>query len=387
MVKAYLAAAQAAGRKANHLVKKSLLESTEAGKETWFLEAPGNHKLVFTSRLADEDMAVFAQVFRGPAPFLARLDLSYNLLGDEGAARLAEALLGPRARRLTAVALRSNAIGPQGCLAVCQALVQCPTLRRLDFSHNPLGRDGGLMVVELLQGSPNLSELFLQDTESDIDVIVAVATTLLAGGLRLKVCNVENPRILTLQEDHTVHLGRMLRVNTYLSEVHLGKLRMRDEGVRQLVSFLLENKTLRTLSLRCNEIGADGAKHLGVLLATDCQLSQLDLSSNRIGEKCNVEGTKAIAQALLNNRMLRHLDLNSNSLCGGAIKVIADAVDQNATLETIALFHNEWDQLASYKFHQILNDRARILPLRADFVTSEVDLRIDICKVDFQVNS
>merc|ERR1712014_446609 len=95
-----------------------------------------------------------------------------------------------------------------------------------------------------------------------------------------------------------------------------------------------------------------------------------------------VDGAAALAKALLNNRMLRHLDLNNNSLCGEALKAVADAVDQNSTLETIGLFHNQWDQPSSYKFHQILNDRARVMPLRADFITSEVDLRIDICKVD-----
>merc|ERR1712187_680226 len=118
----------------------------------------------------------------------------------------------------------------------------------------------------------------------------------------------------------------MLRVNVHLKEIYLGKHRMRDEGVRQLVSFLLENKTLRVLDLRCNELGAEGARHLGTLLASDCQLSRLNLSSNRIGENDNVEGAAAIAKALRNNRMLRHIDLNRNSLCGEALQLIADAV-------------------------------------------------------------
>mmetsp|Transcript_25160 Transcript_25160/g.63174 ORF Transcript_25160/g.63174 Transcript_25160/m.63174 type:complete len:473 (-) Transcript_25160:81-1499(-) len=382
IVKAYEDACVIHDRKINVLVRRSLQESIEAGKETFFIEAPGNHKLVFTCRLGDEDMDVFVKVFSVLAGALARLDLSYNQLTDSGAVKLASMMPNSNAQRLTSLSLRSNSIGPDGCFAICQAIVQCPALRRLDFSHNPLGPEGGTIIVDLLSNMPHLLELFVQDTEANIDMLVAIAKALLNPELKLKVCNVENPRIETLQEDHTVHLGRMLRVNTHLSEIYLGKVKMRDEGIRQLVSFLLENKTLRILDLRCNELGADGAKHLGVLLSSDCQLSHLNLSGNRIGEKCNVTGAAAIAQALLNNRMLRHLDLNSNSLCGEALKALADAVDQNSTLETIALFHNQWDQPSSSKFHQILNDRARILPLRADFVTSEVDLRIDICKVD-----
>merc|ERR1719182_597957 len=154
------------------------------------------------------------------------------------------------------------------------------------------------MLVEFLQGSEQLLELQLADTEIDIDVLVAISAVLLTGTSQLKVCNLENPRIQTLQEDHTVHLGRMLRVDTTLSEIYLGKHRMRDDGVRQLVSFLLENKTLRVLDLRCNELGAEGAVHLGNLLRMDCQLVQLNLSGNRIGEQGNVNGARAIAEAL-----------------------------------------------------------------------------------------
>merc|ERR1719188_2063066 len=195
---------------------------------------------------------------------------------------------GQYCKRLTVFSIRANSVGPRGCGALCQVLQHCESLKRLDFSRNPLQRAGGLLVVELLKNSTNLRELMLADSELDIDVLVALAAVLLTGVPKLRLCNVENPRIQTLQEDHTVHLGRMLRVNTYISEIYLGKHKMRDEGVRQLVSFLLENKTLRVLDLRCNDLGTEGAQHLSKLLSMDCQISELNLSGNRIGEKCNV---------------------------------------------------------------------------------------------------
>lgn len=344
-------------------------------------------------------MVIFSQIFSEAIPFLAHLDLSYNHITDAGVTTLAMGLLGNRARRLMRLNLRGNSIGAGGCDRLCDSARRCPSLQSLDVSQNALGRTGGLMVVELVQQHECLSEVHLADTEIDIDVLVAFSAVLLTGRtvvdgpsapprqvqLNLQVCDLENPRINTLQEDHTVHIGRMLRADTNLREIYLGKHKMRDDGIRQLVSFLLENKTLRVLDLRCNELGAEGAKHLGKLLRTDCQLTQLNISSNRIGEKGNVQGARALAEALTCNRMLKHLDLNNNMLCGEALQLIAAAVDQNSTLESIAIFHNQWDQLSSYKFHQILNDRARILPVRADFTTTEVDLRIDICLFpDFQ---
>eukprot|EP00927_Polykrikos_kofoidii_P037090 TRINITY_DN31262_c0_g1_i1.p1 TRINITY_DN31262_c0_g1~~TRINITY_DN31262_c0_g1_i1.p1 ORF type:complete len:430 (-),score=57.36 TRINITY_DN31262_c0_g1_i1:58-1284(-) len=385
LAKSYVKASGEAGLQPNHLVVQSLTEAAEAGQPIFPLDAPGNDPRVFRSRLGDAEMVVLSHVLGAALPYLSRLDLSYNLLSDEGAVTLAEGLLGRRAGSLRSVVLRGNSIGPRGCDALSVSLKECPQLVRLDVALNPLGRDGGLMFVELVQGCPELLEINLADTEIDIDVIVAMAAVLLTGVPKLKYCNLENPRIQTRQEEHTVHIGRMLRVNVGLSEIYLGKHRMRDEGVRQLVSFLLENKTLRVLDLRCNELGAEGACHLGTLLGSDCQLQRLNLDANRIGEKDNVNGAQALADALLNNRMLNHLSLNHNSLCGEALAVLGQAIDQSGTLETIELFHNNWDQASSYKFHQIFRDRSRIQPLKADFKTDEVDLRIDVCQLqDFK---
>ena len=154
------------------------------------------------------------------------------------------------------------------------------------------------------------------------------------------------------------------------------------------VRFVLMGHASDLSGPRCNEIGSDGAVFLGDLLRQDCQLTHLDLSGNRIGEKDNLEGVTAIADSLTSCRMLVHLDLNHNSLCGGALQILGRFVDQKSTVESIALFHNQWDQTSAYKFHQILGDRARILPLSADFLTSEVDLRIDVCWMrDFQTKS
>lgn len=382
LLQAYVTAKHASRGKVNHLVERCLTQSMEAETNTFYIRAPGKHPLVFQNRLADDDMRIFSECFSMAAHFLQFLDLSYNLITDNGIDILCDGLIGRKSLSLQSVVLRGNDIGPRGCDKLCQTLRKVPSILGLDISQNALSRVGGLMLVEFLQGSEQLLELQLADTEIDIDVLVAMSAVLLTGSSRLKVLNLENPRIQTLQEDHTVHLGRMLRVDTNLSDIYLGKFRMRDDGVRQLVSFLLENKTLRFLDLRCNELGAEGAFHLGNLLRSDCQLVQLNLSGNRMGEKGNTAGARAIAEALTSNRMLKHLDLNNNGLCGEALQLLGTAIEQNSTLQSIALFNSYWDQLSSYKFHQILNDRARILPLRADFVTSEVELRIDICQVE-----
>jgi len=284
---------------------------------------------------------------------------------------------------LRSLVLRGNGIGPRGVDTLCRVLRRCPFLRRLDVSQNPLGKLGGLAVAEFLQNNAELLEAQLADCEIDVDSLAAIAAVLHVNNQSLKVCDVSNPRIFTLQEEHTVHFARMLRVNTGLSEIYLGKAKIRDEGASILVNSLLENKTLRVLELFGNEIGAEGAKCLGKLLRNDCQLQRLNLAANRIGEKGNVEGGKALADALTRNRMLSYLDLNHNSLCGEALLRLAEAVDMNSTLEYLCLFYNgPWDQPAAFKFYQVLNDKARVFPVQADFISTQVEHKFHVCFVE-----
>jgi len=380
LLSAYVEGMKAASEmKPNYLVERCLHLAADTRSETFYIEAPGNHPLVFTSRIDDEQMKVFVRAFLAPLPYLSHLDLSYNPLGDVGVERLSRGLLTKRAKSLQSLSLRGTSMGSTGCKTLCQALRSCPALLCLDVSHNVLQRSGGLDLVSYLAATPQLEQIYLSDTELDIDVLVALSATLLLGHSNLRVLDLERPFVTTLQEEHTARIGRMLRTNTSICEVYLGKHTMRDEGVRQLVDYLLENKTLRVLDLRCNQIGAEGAKHLGLLLRSDCRLTHLNLASNRIGERGITFGAEAIANSLLYNRMLTCLDLSHNMFSGEALTILGQHVDQNSTLETLAVFHNNWDQPAAFEFHKILNDKGRIFPLNADLVTQEVDMQIHVC--------
>lgn len=162
----------------------------------------------------------------------------------------------------------------------------------------------------------------------------------------LRVLDVENPRLFTHQGEHITHLGKMLRSNSSLAEIYLGKFRFRDiitdlflddTGVDQQrlrvldlrgivfrcwtgrQSFLLLDREknnwdyfetdyfkvaariyiLCTTTCAGNEIGAKGAVHLAKL-ATYGSLVLLNLNHNRIGEKENCEGKKI--SVFLSNR-------------------------------------------------------------------------------------
>jgi Ran GTPase-activating protein (RanGAP) involved in mRNA processing and transport len=241
------------------------------------------------------------------------------------------------------------------------------------LSGNPLGKLGGLAVAEFLQNNRILHELHLDNTEIDLDVLVAIAAVLHVNNQTLQVLSVENPRLVNLQGEHTYHFSRMLRVNTGLQEIYLGKHRIRDGDVQIMVSYLMENMALKVLDLRCNEIGAAGAEALAKWLRTPgCQLRKLNLSANRIGEKEATAGVEALADSLLPNKMLCHLDLNHNRLCSNALVLLSRAIDQcEAKQIRMNLFHSQWDDAAARAFHLIFADSSRVFPVEADFETHE----------------
>ena len=78
------------------------------------------------------------------------LDLGSNMIQDEGAVALAEAL-GP-AVPITRLNIRDNQVGVHGCLAIGHAVARCSTtLRRLDLAHAGFGDAGAVALARGLR--------------------------------------------------------------------------------------------------------------------------------------------------------------------------------------------------------------------------------------------
>jgi Ran GTPase-activating protein (RanGAP) involved in mRNA processing and transport len=236
-----------------------------------------------------------------------------------------------------------------------------------------LKNHGGLAVAEFLQRNELLQELNLEDTQIEIDALIALAAVLHVSNTTLRSVNVSGPSLFTLQEEHTTHFGLMLRMNTGLKSIHLGRHQMYDSGVAVMVHYLVQNRTLRALDLRSNQIGWRGAHSLATLLKEDCLLEDLNLSHNHIGEKDECSGAEALGEALQQNRSLLRLSLSHNQLCGEALLHIANGVAANQNIQQVVLFQNNWNQAAARRFDRIFADTARITPLGADFSTYVVD--------------
>ena len=81
-----------------------------------------------------------------------------------------------------------------------------------------------------------------------MESVLALATVLRQNKF-ITSLNVGRPLLFSVQEETTVHMGLMLRVNTNLRELHLAKYSMRDFGAERLAEGLYENTSLKYLDL------------------------------------------------------------------------------------------------------------------------------------------
>lgn len=171
----------------------------------------------------------------------------------------------------------------------------------LRMTGNKIGNQGGMFFASMLEINSTLKKLDLGDCDVGLKCLIAVAIAL-TQNKSLKAINLNRPLLSNQQEETTVHIARMLRSNSSLVELHLGKHGMKNFGVERLCEALYGNSSLRYLDLSCNNITCDGVKFLGELLKKNQTLEILDLNANRIEDV----GAIYLSEALLTwNRSLQ----------------------------------------------------------------------------------
>lgn len=93
-------------------------------------------------------------------PFLDRLDLSNNILGNDGLTKLTRAITKRSVIHLVELRLSNNAIGPGGVETMMNKLLQ-HNLVSLSLDKNAIGDQGCQLVAASLQGMPSIARLNL----------------------------------------------------------------------------------------------------------------------------------------------------------------------------------------------------------------------------------
>ncbi|XP_006637854.2 leucine-rich repeat-containing protein 34 isoform X1 [Lepisosteus oculatus] len=339
--------------------------SPEEGVE---IKLTGNNRLLPVQRLSDTDVLALSKALADNVS-VRGLDLRYNSITDEGAAHLG-VLLQENAS-LRCLNLMGNDIEVSGAEFIAKALHRNETLKTLQMTGNKIGDKGGMHFAAMLQINSSLEELDLGDCDLDTQSLIAFAIVL-NHNKNAHVINLSRPLLFSQQEETTVHMARMLKVNRHLRELHLGKHEMKDFGVERLCDALSFNSTLRYLDLRCNSITRDGAKCLAELLKQNTGLEILDLASNRIEDDGAVYVSEALA---MYNNTLKALSIPSNNIGARGLVSLAKALKVNTTLSHIYIWGNILEAPACLAFSKLI-ESGRLSEEDTDVSPYEVEGRV-----------
>ncbi|KAH9131728.1 hypothetical protein LEN26_007650 [Aphanomyces euteiches] len=340
---------------------------------------PGNTVKHFGSRLSNLEATLLCNsMIVAEVTDLYTIDFQYNHVGElddedgeshlNAARAIAKLFLNVDGYvcALRSVNLAGNALNDDCVRILCTSLAQNNTITSLCLRRNPLGNEGGMEIARMLEMNTTLQSLDIGDTELGHGSLVAIAVALHRNPA-LKSINLDNPVLLTLEEEALQHLAKMLQANAILQHISLRKHRITDVGAQVLAERLLDNKTLTSLHLGANSIGGCGAEALAALLLSDSGIIELDLSANRIGN----DGARAFETVMNVTKRLEVLSLGQNSIEDDGLARIANGAARNQSLKRLSVWGNDFGDEAPRSFFELVQQRPHDLHL--DVQPYEVD--------------
>lgn len=175
------------------------------------------------------------------------------------------------------------------------------------------------------------------DCDLQIECIIALATVL-TQNTHLNAIVLNRPILFSHQEEQAVHISRMLRMNSSLTEIHLEKFDLKDFGLKMLCEGLLENCVLKYLNISNNRFSRDGGHILANYLKENTPLEILDISNNRLQD----EGISMISKSLAShNTNLRALSIRFNEIGPAGLYNLSQSLYHNKVLKNLYVWGND----------------------------------------------
>nr|XP_014344562.1 PREDICTED: protein NLRC5-like [Latimeria chalumnae] len=320
----------------------------------------------------------------GQCSCLAEVDLSGNLLGDEGLKCLLEFL--PRLQVFNSINFSNNRLSPNGVLHLIDALNSYKNIVEVDMSLCPKDKsqikfakkeekteiysgipenktNGGLprkislkkcnflmehlaKLFALLEMCINLGEIKLKNNGISLSAVENLLKKLKSCPNKL-IIRIEEPWLQAADVINLVSVG--IQVNSNIVEIRVIK--------QEALIIIEDNNHINDGSAALTAISLDQcglkAHHLYSLkevLESCSVLLELELSHNDIGDK----GTVLLSEILLGNPELRKLVLESSSITGSGIIQLTAALSQCSSIEEINLSRNEIDDKGAKELASIL---------------------------------
>ena len=224
----------------------------------------------------------------------------------------------------------------EGITAIADALRINGGLTKISLSHNELGEEGTKAICEALEQNKTLKELDISGFGNPRNI---------GGTAGVK------------------HVAKMLGVKGGLTSINMSANNLTDSGrdmtgIKELAAALGVNGGLTKMSLAGNQLEEEGTKAICEALEQNKTLKELDISGDGFGAS-NIGGSagaKHVTKMLGVNVGLTSLDLCENQLCGiwtddygkqkgtytaDGITAITDALRVNGALTSIKLWGNQ----------------------------------------------
>ncbi|KAJ3607004.1 hypothetical protein NHX12_026519 [Muraenolepis orangiensis] len=189
--------------------------------------------------------------------------------------------------------LHQSKVEDERCRMLARHLLDHPTLRELDLSHNLIGDRGARAVGKLLTRS-RLEVLRLCDNEIGGPGALAIAHAL-SRGAPIRDLDL---RLNRLGDEGGRALGHALRTNGTLRRLHLGANELGEPSATALAQALVQNDTLTSINLSANRLGAGGGQALEEGMSRNTSVMECDVRLSEVGE----ESEASISRVARNNR-------------------------------------------------------------------------------------
>ncbi|NKC02323.1 MAG: hypothetical protein GKR90_28005 [Pseudomonadales bacterium] len=278
-------------------------------------------KLILTANKIRNDGAIsIAEVL--PSCSIVVLDLSLNLIGDEGVKKL----LSKTSDTNIKLSLFGNSISLRSI-----PISNTDSMKVLSVSTR-LGDEGMAQLNSYFDKEMNLEELSLQSCDNSSSGLQSVFSMICKCAhllsLTLIDCNIDN---------HGVKLmASYLKNCTGLHSLDLSNNKISHLGIEDLASALESCINLEKLVLNENEIGTNGALCLGASLSNCDKIVQIELNDNYVRD----DGVKAIAKLISKNCQFKSLKLRCNLITDDGALSLAEHLKSCTELIEIDLSRN-----------------------------------------------
>ncbi|XP_072891767.1 NACHT, LRR and PYD domains-containing protein 3-like isoform X2 [Hemitrygon akajei] len=221
---------------------------------------------------------------------------------------------------------------PIDCAVLSHVIGLCDTIKHLNLENCHIQCEG---IQRLGPGLHKCQELRLSGNE-----LQDSGVKLVSAALRNPECKIQKLELyrVGLTDFGAEDLASALSTNPSLTELHLSSNKLGDSGVK-LVSAALRNPECKIQKLWLDNVGLtdSGAEDLVSALSTNPSLTELDLSGNELGDS----GVKLVSAALRNPECkMQELGLRGVGLTDSGAEDLVSALSTNPSLTVLNLALN-----------------------------------------------